>query len=229
MRRRLIPLLSSWGGALLEAVTLIGAYANDTAIRGPSLQPGDFAVDLFLGLTPKAAPGPNQWHASIREVFRQFQPQPHNVATRILVDGTPVDLIPGQRLRHTQQHVLWHEAKGLSLTTNLPAQVRHVRLSGCAGDIRAVKIWLRRNHIRMPSYVVEAAVIQALAGIDGVQPAERFWRVLRFFETEFATIRLPDPGNPENILSDVIDDATKACIGECARESLRTGVLCEVI
>jgi hypothetical protein len=140
IRERLLPALTRWAGPNLESVSFSGSFAKNTAIRGPSLLPGEFDVDLFVSLSP-AFGNLDEMHSSLIAELRQFNPVPRNVATRIYMDGLSVDLVPGRRRAGSPDHSLWQLRSSTWIQTNIPEQIRYVRDSGCMDDILALKIW----------------------------------------------------------------------------------------
>jgi len=219
IRRRLLPLLERWAGPDLEFVTLAGSCAKGTAIRNRPLVPSDVDVDLFIGLRPETRAPLAERYRSLAESFRRFQAQPRNVAVRILLDGAPVDLVPGRR-RPAGGHTLWQHRYSTWLQTDIGEQARYVRSSGAAVEILAAKIWKRQRALRFPSFCLELAVIRALRDSPARGPAARFLAALEFFADGFPAARIADPGNSNNIVSAAMTGDEKARVAEAARRSL---------
>jgi hypothetical protein len=148
IRQRLRPLLRAWAGPHLESVDIIGSFAKGTAIRNPSLLPSDYDIDLFLSLSPSAPVRLHEFHDSLAAHLTCFQPQPRNVALRILVDGLKVDLVPARRRLNTPGYTLWQRRFSRRLHTDITRQIHYVRSSGLTDEILALKIWRRRHALR---------------------------------------------------------------------------------
>ena len=222
IRRRLMPFLQAWAGSQLEFVSITGAHAKDTAIK-------EDGVDLFVSLGPHSSSKPQEMHAGLAESMREFGPHLRNVALRIDFEGVPVDLVPARRQKGTHDHILWQLQHSTALQTNIDAQVRHVRLSGRHDEILALKIWDRRNTLGVPAFLLELAAIQALAKSEAGTLGERFVEVLQWLASDFKSARLLDPGNPANVMSDVIDAEHRVRVAERACDSLRGKAWPEVV
>ncbi len=221
IRRMLFETLRRWGGGHLEAVTVSGSYAKGTAIRNPALFPSGVDVDLFLSLAPDAPGALADWHESLIGCFRDYQPQPANVAVRILVDNTRVDLVAARRRHGGSDHTLWQHRRATWLRTNIVEQARIVRVSGCLDEILAMKIWRRGNGLYFPSFCLELAVIHALAAPAASAPLSAwFLDALEFLATDFPATPLLDPTNASNVVSDVMTLDEKHRVSHAARLAL---------
>jgi hypothetical protein len=220
IRKLLLPCLRRWAGRNLESVSVSGSYAKNTAIRSASLLPGEFDVDLFLSLAPESFADLQEMHSSLAVALGEFNPQPRNVATRIYVDGLSVDLVPGRRRVGSHVHSLWQLRFSTWIQTNVSEQIRYVRESGCVDDILALYIWRRRHALKFPGFLLELAAIRALSSTHGSIPSVRFLYILRWLAEDFPTARLTDPGNSNNIVSELLDPEEKARIANTAAHCL---------
>lgn len=221
VRRLLLPLLERWGGGHLESVTLSGSFPKGTAIRNASLFPDDVDVDLLLSLSPDAPGALQSFHESLARDFRNYLPRPGNVSVRIRFDDTNVDLVPARRRTGSAVHSLWQSRRGTWLQTDVAAQIGHVRGSGLLEEIRAVKIWRRRQAVEFPSYYLELAVMRAFA--DKKFPTSfdrRVLKVLEFLADGFVAARITDPANSNNCVSDLLAEHQKAHIARVAGHSV---------
>jgi hypothetical protein len=174
---------------------------------------------LFLSLSP-ATPGPLEaLHASLAEHFRDYSPRVRNVSVRIVYDGATVDLVPGRRREGSAVHTLWQVRHNTWIQTDIAEQIRYVRSSGLINEILALKIWSRRNSLRFPSFVLELAVIHVLAPHQPL--SESFFNLLHFLAADFPTVRLIDPANSNNVVSDALTPEQKLRIAGAAAMSLR--------
>jgi hypothetical protein len=185
LKRRVEALLGSWAyREHLESVKVSGSHAKGTALRG-----GD--IDLFLSMAPKT-PGPvAPLQISLANHFRYYTPEVRNVSVRIRMDGHAIDLVAGRRREGSGTHTLWQSRFNTWVETDLEEQIRRVRESGLLDEIRAVKIWARRNELRFPSFVQERAVMRATRA--GRPIAESFMAVLSWLDREFVRAKLSDP------------------------------------
>lgn len=230
VRGRLMPKLRHWGGKWLEGVTASGSYAKGTAIRGVSLAPSDVDVDLFLSLSAKMSEPLAEMQRKLCGALREFDARIANVSVRINFENRRVDLVVGRRREDGEDHSLWRAREGTWLRTNVVEQVRYVRESGCLDEILALKIWRRGQGLYFPSYCLELAVIEALAGRTGGKGlAARVLRVLGWLATELPGAKLRDPANRSNVVSDVMTESERWRVSHAARVAVRAEEWAEVI
>jgi len=221
LRRQIERLLRGWSfGNYVESVALAGSHPKSTALR-------DSDVDLFLSLSPDT-PGPlTGIHASLAGYFRDYLPSPRNVSLRIQLDGSTIDLVPGRRRAGTTHHTLWQLRYDTWLQTDIGEQIRYVQSSGLTTETVGLKLWRRRHALRFPSFLLELSVVRALCtdprtterrGRDRI--SESFTSLLHFLATAFPAIRLLDPANSNNTVSDCLNEEEKLRIANMADASL---------
>jgi len=213
LRRQVERVLRSWSFApWVESITVSGSVSKGTALR-------DSDVDLFLSLAA-SAPGPlAEIHTSLADHCRDLLPRPRNVSLRVHLEGSAIDLVPGRRRVGSAHYTLWQLRHSTWLQTDIAEQIRHVRASSLATEIQGLKLWRKRNALRFPSFLVELCAIRAL---EPHQPfAESFLEVLHFLASDFADARLSDPGNSNNVVSDLLTPEEKGRISTTARLSLQ--------
>ena len=195
------------------SVTLSGSLPKGTALR-------DSDVDLLLSLSP-ATPGPlAEIHSSLAHYCRDFLPRPRNVALRVHLEGSTIDLVPARRRAGSTCHTLWQLRESTWLQTDIAAQIRHVRSSCLTTEIRALKLWRNRNTLRFPSFLVELCAIRALEPDRPI--AESILKLLHFLSMDFPTARLSDPANSNNVVSDLLSAEERVRISTAARLSLHS-------
>jgi len=212
LKRRVETLLKTWRNPYLEGVCVAGSHAKSTALRG-----GD--VDLFLSFAPKM-PGPlAALQLSLAGHFRYFFPEVRNVSVRIRMDGHAIDLVPGRRREGSGTHTLWQSRFDTWVETDIAEQIRRVRESGLLDEMRALKIWTRRNALRFPSFVQEQAVMRTVTA--GRPIAESLLKVLEFLADGIERARLSDPES--------MTAMEKGAVAEAARRSLGARSWTEVV
>lgn len=217
VRGRLAPKLRQWGGKWLEGVTVSGSYAKGTAIRGESLAPSDVDVDLLLSMSPEMREPLAEMQRKLCGALREYDARIANASVRIGFENRRVDLVVGRRREDGDGHALWRAREGTWVRTNVAEQVRFVRESGCLDEILALKIWRRRQGLYFPSYCLELAVIEALAGeTGGAGLAARVLRVLGWLATELPGAELRDRANRSNVVSDVMTEGERWRVAHAA-------------
>ncbi len=230
VRGRLMPELRRWGGKWLEGVTVSGSYAKGTAIRGVSLAPSDLDVDLFLSLSTEMSEPLAEMQRKLCGALREYQARIANVAVRIVFENRKVDLVVGRRWEGGEDHSLWRAREGTWARTNVVEQVRYVRESGCRDEILALKIWRRGQGLYFPSYCLELAVIEALAGSAGdAGLGARVLRVLGWLASELPGAELRDPANRSNVVSELMTVSERWRVSHAAWAAGRAAAWSEVI
>src|SRR5207253_4323098 len=106
-------------------------------------------------------------------------------------------------------------------------QTRYVRESGLINEILALKIWRRRRALKFPSFLMELATIHALTPNPSI--SDSFMSLLDFLATDFPTTRLIDPGNSNNVVSDLLTPEEKFRITQSAQRSIAAAAWPEIL
>jgi len=211
-----LPLLKKWGKEHLLGLTLSGAYAKNTAITLSS------QVDVLIALSP--VPG-----MEMKNIFwslfkflsdQDLQPHTRDVSIRLETRGVNVDLIPACRDRETSGILLFNKRSGQTVHTDVARHVHLVGTSGRQQEICAFKIWRERQSLEFPSLYLEFSVLHALASERFGQLADNILAVLRYLSHRFELAVVPDPANPDNILSNDLSVDGKKAIAAAARDAL---------
>ena len=133
-----------------------------------------------------------------------------------------VDVVPGRRIEEGSNNDvnLYRKDTDGSIKTNLETHKVHIKNSNCRKIIRLLKIWKYKHSIKFKSFALELLVIKALDGFEGTSLVAKTKKVLEYIEENVETIRLIDPANSNNIVSDVIDSFRKSMIKSTASNSL---------
>ncbi len=183
----------------VKSVSLAGSHAKGTDLR-------DSDVDIFIQLAPDTPASLKEIQRSLAEHLIPYGATLRNVSVRVTYDRMSIDLVPARG------NMLWQARFNTWLKTDIDKQIRYVRDSGFIDEILALKIWRRRHALKFPSFLMELAVIHA-------RP-KTFRDVLHFLATDFPTARLIDPGNSNNVVSDLLTEVERLHIARRARLSL---------
>lgn len=198
-----------------------GSVAKGTAVRGGS--------DLDLLLSFSSTDTGRLW-SLYEDVGRWlegagFAVRRQRVSLGIEWEGYKVDLVPGRREgQHGNVHHL-HNAHTKTWTkTDVNKHASLVKSSERTDEIRLLKIWRNRLDLDWPSLYLELFAIGALYR----QPRGALDSNLREVWSQLANgglqRRICDPSNPSNVLSTLIDEATKRGIAARAGEALSLDV-----
>jgi hypothetical protein len=144
----------------------------------------------------------------------------HNVALRLqYTPGWHVDVVPGRALDGTYEYAdLWVSERESTRQTSLK---RHIELarSGDREVVRLLKLWRARHVVPVGSFVLELATARALRGVAGLSLEARLRRVLELLG-RLEDLRLVDPANSANVVTEDLEWGRKKAVGEMAVRAL---------
>lgn len=200
-----------------------GSYAKHTAINIK------FDIDLFVPFKRKSF---NTLEEMYKEVYDFFsnperfndsnlvscKQQRTSIGLKFNIDNKIIemDIIPGREIEEdkyseTGDVNLYDSKKDQqSIKTNIK---KHIDLiSGKKIEraiIRLLKIWNYRNNIGIKSFLIELIVIKALSNLSTTNLWENLEATLIFIRDNIETVKLPDPANSNNIVTDKLSDSEK--------------------
>jgi hypothetical protein len=210
------PYLRNWAGAYLSRTFISGSYAKETAVKGRA------DIDIFISLRSNY-PNLNGMYDSLYQyaLNNGWFPQRQNVSLGIQYLGTKIDLVPG---RIHEGSLNWHslfKSKQMTWTqTNVDLQIATVKNSLRTKEIRAIKIWRNLHNLEFPSCFLELAVIEGLKYQPTTTLAQNVWRALTYISQNISTVRIVDPGNTNNVISDDLTFAQKVTLSNAASNAL---------
>ena len=213
---QLKPALTAWAGKALSQIAFSGSYAKRTGVKGTT------DIDLFISLKADT-PG------TLKDIYENlfsfasakgWGPRRQNVSIGINGAGIAIDLVPG-RIQNGYQnyHRLWMHKKGSWTQTNIALQISTVQTSGRIEEIRALKVWRQNHGLDFPSFYLELTVLDALYRKPQGDLANNVLSVLSYLGESFATARVVDPSNTNNVVSDDLTAAEKKTIVDQAKKS----------
>ena len=125
--------------------------------------------------------------------------------------GYHIDVVPGRFIENTSD-VFIHLVGGDKdrLQTNLKTHVSTITTSECAPVIRLAKIWAYRNGINVKTFVLELFIVDALSGYHSKDNLKNsFLKALEDIRNRFATAKLVDPANTNNVVSQLVPSSSK--------------------
>jgi hypothetical protein len=211
--RSTVPAIRRWAGIYLADILLSGSYSKGTATRLGT------DIDLFISVASNT-PG------SLKEIYENlfalcseqgWSPRRQNVSIGVRMGGVDVDLTPGRLQNGYRDYHSIYRRRGDTWTqTNVSLHIDTVRASGRADEIRAIKIWRHRHSLDFPSFFLELAVIEALKGKQRGTLAANVLSALQFIGEEISRVRLVDPANTNNVVSDELTLVEKNSVAACA-------------
>lgn len=215
---QLKPALTLWAGTALSQIALSGSYAKGTGVKGTT------DIDLFISLKADT-PG------TLKDIYESlfsfasakgWGPRRQNVSIGVTGGGVAIDLVPGRiQSGYQNYHSLWRHRKDAWTQTNIALQISTVQASGRIEEIRALKVWRQNHALDFPSFYLELTVLNALYRKPQGQLADNVLSALSYLGESFATARVVDPSNSNNIVSDDLTAAEKKAIVEQAKQSYK--------
>jgi hypothetical protein len=202
------------GGAAPARIYYGGSFAKHTAIAAA------FDLDVVVYF---ATGRPKELYESVEARLRAAGHSVirHNVALRLqYTPGWHVDVVPGRALDGSYGYAdLWASERESTRQTSLK---RHIELarSGDREVVRLLKLWRARHVVPVGSFVLELATERALRGVAGLSLEARFRRVLELLG-RLEEIRLVDPANSANVVTEDLEWGRKKAVTEMAARALR--------
>jgi hypothetical protein len=212
----LMPLIREWAGNVLLTVFPSGSFSKGTAVLSGT------DIDLFISISENC---PDTLGELYEKLFRRLQeknymPKRQNVSINIKVGSYSVDLVPAKRQSSTTtDHSLYRRRAQTWTKTNVLTHINYVIASGRQQEIRVIKLWRNQKGLDFPSFYLELAVVQALAGWNAAATTleSRVQRVFEYLRDSFTTARFVDPANTGNIVSEDLSATEKQTVSSAAR------------
>lgn len=135
-----------------------------------------------------------------------------------------IDVVPGRFVDGKKGDVFLHVVYGEKerMQTNIDTHITYVKDSGCQDIIKLTKLWKVRNKIPLKTFVFEIAIVEALKGSKSKEDFSKSLRVVfEQFRDEIQKVKLVDPANTNNIVSEAVSSAEKGVIAAKAGEALK--------
>lgn len=216
----LISIISRWAslyGYQVNAIKLSGSRSKGTAITLAT------DLDLFISISSASDATLKNIYSTLYTYISQsgISARRQNVSIGITYQGKKVDLVPARRQsQYGNDHSLYKYKQDSWTKTNIDTHISKVKNSARIAEIVATKVWRERHEIEFPSILLELIVIEALAYQNTNQPANNFMTVLRYLRDNIQSIRVVDPANTNNIISNDLTSSQKNKIRDQAISSL---------
>ena len=203
-------------GFSLTDKKLSGSRAKGTAVSLSS------DLDIFISISSTVNSPLATIFNSLYDYVRSqnIRCRKQNVSIGVSYNNKDVDLVPGRRQsQYGDDHSLYKSKQDTWTQTNIAKHITTVRSSNRAVEIMATKIWRERHGLEFPSLFMELAVIEATKYRSYNDYDNNFLAVLEWLPANITTIRIVDPANSNNIISDDLTYSEKNSIASKARES----------
>ncbi|MEK6583670.1 MAG: hypothetical protein AABY66_02335, partial [Nitrospirota bacterium] len=133
-----------------------------------------------------------------------------------------IDVVPGKFIDETQKDVFLYvsTAEKERLKTNIKKHIVYISESNYKDVIKIVKLWRTRNNLRIKTFVLEILVVETLNDEKGLSLSEATICVLNNIYENIRSLKLVDPANSNNVLSDILSPSDKTLFSNKAKEAL---------
>lgn len=220
------PIIRNWASQWLDSLSLSGSYAKNTAVRGGS------DVDLFISLKSDTPNNLKEIYESLFQLASNLglSPRRQNVSIGVHYNELKIDLVPARiQPGYRKWHSLYKRKTDSWTQTNVSSHIETVGNSLRTKEIRALKIWRNLRNIDFPSFFLELTTINALSHRSTVTLADNVLIALRYIGSSLASLRIEDPANSNNCISDDLTHAEKQAIASTAWRSAQARNWSEII
>jgi hypothetical protein len=219
------PTIRIWADVFFRRISPSGSFAKGTANKSGT------DIDLFISLSDQTPHTLKEIYESLFDFLQRqgYTPKRQNVSINVRVNGQDVDLVPGRLQDHTTgDHSLYRRRADTWTKTNIEKHIASVRASGCANEIRLVKLWRNQRQLDFPSFYLELVTIAALRGSSGPL-SNRVLETLRYIRDELPAAAIIDPANTNNRVSDDLTIAEKQRLSNVAKVTLGAKTWQEIV
>ena len=212
----IVPVINAWAGNNISAIQYSGSTAKGT---GNNISTD---LDLFISLRSDTPATLEVIYSSLYKQLLQrgCNPRRQNVAIGITHSGFKVDLVPGKiQSGYQNRHSLYKNKTNSWTQTDVNMHINKVRNSGRIDEIRAIKLWRNLHDLSFPSFFLELAVIEALHNRTKGNLANNVLYALSHIGQNIEVIRIIDPANTNNVISDDLSQSEKRLLSYQARSS----------
>ncbi len=157
----------------------------------------------------------------------QVKKQKVAIGLTFMVDGHMLDLdiVPGREMGDYEKDgdlnlyindTMGTLQKASHLKTNIQKQIDNIKDNSIARDVvKLLKVWKRRKNGQMKSFVIELITVKAMTGYSGRNDLwEKLEHTMTYIKDNITTVRLVDPGNSNNVVSDSMTPAEKSSLAD---------------
>jgi len=193
-------------GPKIDRFYYSGSYAKKTAINL------DYDLDLCVYYKQDSFPSLREMYSETSAALKRFgQVDERNVSIRLPQGkGLSVDIVPGRLISAQSDDInLYSRLRDSQIKSNIPKHKEYISNSDCRDVIKLMKIWKHKCGIHYKSFALELLVIEALKGYAKNDFDPALQRVFSYAESNVETIKLVDPANSNNNVSDSIEAGDK--------------------
>lgn len=232
---KLMTDLRTWANTCFISILNSGSRAKGTAISLAS------DVDYLISLTSDCnnnTGGLKECYNSLFTKMNGIYPpaRKQNVSVRINLNGLSVDITPARKHSgNTNYHNLHVSKTGAWKQTNIQIHINDISNSGRTNEIKILKIWRELHKLDFPSIYLEYLLVNHILLYKPKDPnslGDNVWHILNELAKTSNNplfIKVGDPANTNNTLSELLDTNEKNRIIIQARMSIATNDWTKII
>ena len=211
--------IRKWNNQYIIEIIPSGSFSKGTVIKSSAVD-----IDLLISLKNQTPFNLKEIYESLYEYLcHSYYPRKQNVSIRIVFNGIKVDLVPAQRQPNVSYpHSIYVSKFDTWTKTNIHKHISMIKKSPHKNIIILLKIWCHLHKLDFPSFLLELTVLEALGKKPIFEIEKKFLTVLKYIIEEFYSVKIYDPANTNNIISDTITDNQKMQVIQMARLSYAT-------
>lgn len=135
-----------------------------------------------------------------------------------------IDVVPGRFVDGDDGDAFLHVTYGEQerIQTNIDTHIAHVKGSGCQDIIKILKLWKVRNNVPIKTFVMEIATVKTLKDSKAKDDLSKsLQEMLTCLRDNMESMRLEDPANSNNIVSEAMSASDKSIVANKAAEALK--------
>jgi hypothetical protein len=208
--------VKSYYGAKVATFYYSGSYAKGTAINLK------YDLDLCIYFQNTAFRTLADMYNDVYNFLgNRYNVNKQKVSISLIYGNDSIDIVPARKLDdNTDDANLYISTTGGLIKTNIPKHKDYISKAKCRPTIKLMKIWKFRHSIHFKSFALELLTIRALESCESDNLGEQVWHVLKFINNNIENVKLVDPANMNNIVSDLIDQGDKVNMKNNAYASL---------
>ena len=219
--------LKNWANTCYIEILNSGSRAKSTAISLAS------DVDYLVSLTSSCNENNGGLESIYNSLYKELSDRyssvrKQNVSIRVNLGGLLVDVTPARKQPgNTNDHWLYVSKLSTRKQTNIQKHINDISNSGRTNEIKILKIWRELHKLEFPSVYLEYLTVNNMlknypTGIEKL--GSNVWHVLgelAKYSDNPLELRLVDPANSTNILSDLMTQNEKNSVKSYAREAIK--------
>lgn len=215
----LVPIIWRWGWPYVASVVPSGSIAKGTANRS------DCDLDVLISLSSSCTTPLADICTSLRDAlwYSKLPASIQNASVQTKIADLEIDLVPARQHLGSRDHSIYNKRKASWRKTNVQMHAQIVSNCGCLDEIRLLKLWRNQWGLEFPSVFLELTVMRALRADWPGTLSGRFLAVLDFLASDIMNVKVVDPANASNVISDDLSLEEKAQIQNAARHCLTLG------